>query len=444
MNTQTATAAPVASARAGALLEIRALQRSFPKPDGGELRVLDGVDMEVAEGEIVGLLGRSGSGKSTLLRLIAGLERPSAGTIRYLGQPVTGPAPGIAMVFQTFALFPWLTVLENVQLGLEALALPDDEIRRRALAAIDLIGLDGFESAYPRELSGGMRQRVGFARALVVHPNLLLMDEPFSALDVLTAETLRTDFLDLWGEGQLPIKSAILVTHNIEEAVLMCNRVLVFSHQPGRVVAEVKVDLPHPRDHADPLFRDVVERLYVALTERPARAARPEHFPGIGIGTILPRVETNLLAGLLEALAAAPYSGKADLPVLAGALHIDVDRLFPVAETLEMLRFVELAGGDIRLTEAGRRFAEAGLDERKKLFAQHLLAYVPLAGHIRRVLDERASHTAPRSRFLDELEDHMTEKAAEQTLDAVTSWGRYAEVFAYDDHAQRFSLENPS
>lgn len=444
MNTQTATALPVASARAGALLEIRALQRSFPKPDGGELRVLDGVDMEVAEGEIVGLLGRSGSGKSTLLRLIAGLERPSAGTIRYLGQPVTGPAPGIAMVFQTFALFPWLTVLENVQLGLEALALPDDEIRRRALAAIDLIGLDGFESAYPRELSGGMRQRVGFARALVVHPNLLLMDEPFSALDVLTAETLRTDFLDLWGEGQLPIKSAILVTHNIEEAVLMCNRVLVFSHQPGRVVAEVKVDLPHPRDHADPLFRDVVERLYVALTERPARAARPEHFPGIGIGTILPRVETNLLAGLLEALAAAPYSGKADLPVLAGALHIDVDRLFPVAETLEMLRFVELAGGDIRLTEAGRRFAEAGLDERKKLFAQHLLAYVPLAGHIRRVLDERASHTAPRSRFLDELEDHMTEKAAEQTLDAVTSWGRYAEVFAYDDHAQRFSLENPS
>lgn len=446
MNTQTETTRRAAAVHERPLLEIRGLQRSFPKPDGGELRVLDGVDMEVAEGEIVGLLGRSGSGKSTLLRLIAGLERPSAGTIRYLGRPVTGPAPGIAMVFQSFALFPWLTVLENVQLGLEALGLPDDEIRRRALAAIDLIGLDGFESAYPRELSGGMRQRVGFARALVVHPNLLLMDEPFSALDVLTAETLRTDFLDLWGEGQLPITSAILVTHNIEEAVLMCNRVLVFSHQPGRIVAEVKVDLPHPRDHADPLFRDVVERLYVALTERPARAAaaRPEHFPGIGIGTILPRVETNLLAGLLEALAAAPYSGQADLPVLAGALHIDVDRLFPVAETLEMLRFVELAGGDIRLTDAGRRFAEAGLDERKKLFAQHLLAYVPLAGHIRRVLDERASHTAPRSRFLDELEDHMTEKAAEQTLDAVTSWGRYAEVFAYDDHAQRFSLENPS
>ncbi|HEU0201283.1 MAG TPA: nitrate/sulfonate/bicarbonate ABC transporter ATP-binding protein [Burkholderiaceae bacterium] len=448
MNTQARAAPRGPSLIEGPLLEVRSVRQSFRKPDGGELVVLDGVDLTVAEGEIVGLLGRSGSGKSTLLRLIAGLERPSAGTIRYLGRPVTGPAPGIAMVFQSFALFPWLSVLENVQLGLEALGLPEEEIRRRALAAIDLIGLDGFESAYPRELSGGMRQRVGFARALVVHPNLLLMDEPFTALDVLTAETLRTDFLDLWGEGQLPIKGAILVTHNIDEAVLMCHRVLVFSHQPGRIVAEVNVELPHPRDHADPLFREVVERLYVALTARPRGAplvtARPEHFPGTGIGTILPRVETNLLAGLLEALAAAPYSGAADLPVIAGALHIDLDHLFPAAETLEMLRFVELERGDIRLTDAGKRFAEAALDERKKVFQQHLLTYVPLAGHIRRILDERASHTAPRSRFLDELEDHMTAKAAEQTLNAVTSWGRYAEAFAYDDYAQMFSLENPS
>ena len=210
----------------------------------------------LAEGQIVGLLGRSGSGKSTLLRLIAGLARPSSGTISYLGQPVVGPAPGIAMVFQSFALFPWLTVLENVQIGLEALGLPEPEIRRRALAAIDLIGLDGFESAYPRELSGGMRQRVGFARALVVHPNILLMDEPFSALDVLTAETLRTDFLDLWCEGQLPIKGVILVTHNIEEAVLMCDRILVFSTNPGRIVTEIEVDLPQPRDRLDPAFRD--------------------------------------------------------------------------------------------------------------------------------------------------------------------------------------------
>ncbi len=216
-----------------ALLDIHGLRQTFPRADGGELLVLDGVDFQLSQGQIVGLLGRTGSGKSTLLRSIAGLMPPSAGSITYLGQPVVAPAPGIAMVFQSFALFPWLTVLENVQLGLEALGLPEPDIRQRALAAIDLIGLDGYESAYPRELSGGMRQRVGFARALVVHPNILLMDEPFSALDVLTAETLRTDFLELWGDGKLPIKGVLLVTHNIEEAVLMCDRILLFSTNPG-------------------------------------------------------------------------------------------------------------------------------------------------------------------------------------------------------------------
>src|SRR6202049_498839 len=227
------------------LLDIHGLRHTFPKSDGGDLLFLDGIELEVTQGQIVGLLGRTGSGKSALLRLIAGLAQPSDGSVTYLGQPVLGPAPGIAMVFQSFALFPWLTVLENVQLGLEALGMPEPEMRRRSLQAIDLIGLDGFESAYPRELSGGMRQRVGFARALVVHPNILLMDEPFSALDVLTAEMLRTDFLDLWAEGRMPIKGVILVTHNIEEAVEMCDRLLIFSIHPGRVVAEIPVDLPH-------------------------------------------------------------------------------------------------------------------------------------------------------------------------------------------------------
>jgi NitT/TauT family transport system ATP-binding protein len=367
--------------------------------------------------------------------------------VTYLGQPVNGPARGIAMVFQSFALFPWLTVLENVQIGLEALGLPEPEVRRRALAAIDLIGLDGFESAYPRELSGGMRQRVGFARALVVHPNLLLMDEPFSALDVLTAETLRTDFLDLWGEGQLPIKGVMLVTHNIEEAVLMCDRVLVFSTNLGRIVSEIRVDLPQPRDRLDPAFRELVEHIYVVLTARPAGAAatsRTEQFPGTGIGTILPRISTNLLSGLIEALAAPPYDGKADLPVIASRLHMEADDLFPVAETLQMMRFAEVEGGDICFTEAGKRFTVVPLDERKWLFAQHPLNYVPLAAHIRRILDERASHVAPKSRFFDELEDHMTARAAEQTLSAVVDWSRYAEAFAYDDHRQMFSLENPS
>ena len=428
------------------LLDVHAVRQAFPKAGGGELLVLDGVEFKLTEGEIVGLLGRSGSGKSTLLRLISGLAPPSAGDITYLGESVVGPAAGIAMVFQSFALFPWLTVLENVEIGLQALGQPKNEVRRRALAAIDLIGLDGFELAYPRELSGGMRQRVGFARALVVHPNILLMDEPFSALDVLTAETLRTDFLDLWSEGQLPIKGVILVTHNIEEAVQMCDRVLVFSTNPGRIVHEIKVDIPQPRDRLDPRFHELVERIYVELTARPLgqRApARAERFPGIGIETILPRVSSNLLSGLLEAVAAAPHNGDADLPEIAAALHMEVDDLFPVAETLQMLRLAEVEEGDVRLTDVGRRFATAEVDERKEIFARHLLCYVPLAAQVRRVLDERASHRAPKSRFSDELEDHMSPDAAEQTLRAVISWGRYAEVFAYDDRTETFSLENP-
>ena len=432
---------------AAALLQVNELRKAFRKPDGGELLVLEGVNLELVQGQIVGLLGRSGSGKSTLLRLIAGLSRPNAGELTYLGEPIAGPAPGIAMVFQSFALFPWLTVFENVALGLEAQRLPKTEIRSRTLAAIDLIGLDGYESAYPRELSGGMRQRVGFARALVVHPNILLMDEPFSALDVLTAETLRTDFLDLWSEGRMPIKGVILVTHNIEEAVLMCDRILVFGSNPGRVLTEISVTLPQPRNRLDPSFRALVERIYVEMTARPAAGApgaRQEWFPGLGIGTILPRVSSNSLSGLMEALAAEPLNGKADLPEIAARLQMEIDDLFPVAETLQMMRLAEVEGGDIRLLEPGMAFAIAGVDERKKIFARHLLTYVPLAAHIRRILDERASHAAPMSRFSDEIEDYMTPQAAEQTLRAVISWGRYAEVFAYDDENATFSLENPS
>jgi NitT/TauT family transport system ATP-binding protein len=428
-----------------ALLDVRNVRRAFPRPGGAELLVLEDVQLALREGEIVGLLGRSGSGKSTLLRIISGLSQPSAGSVTYLGQAVSGPAQGIAMVFQSFALFPWLTVLENVQLGLEALGLPSDEIRKRALAAIDLIGLDGYESAYPRELSGGMRQRVGFARALVVHPNILLMDEPFSALDVLTAENLRTDFLELWQEHQLPIKGVILVTHNIEEAVLMCDRVLLFSTNPGRVVTEIKIDLRHPRDRQDPAFIALVDRIYTEMTAKRVEqlAQRRERLPGSGLGTILPPVSANLLAGLIEAVVAQPYNGKADLPDLTADLQLEVDELFPVAETLQMLRLAELEGGDFKLTHMGKRFAEEDTNVRKEIFARALVSYVPLAAHIRRVLDERASHTAPRSRFADELEDFMTPEAAEATLDAVTAWGRFGELFAYDDESEMFSLENP-
>ncbi len=430
-----------------ALLDIHALRQTFPRADGGELLVLDGIELQLVQGQIVGLLGRTGSGKSTLLRSIAGLMPAAAGTITYLGRPVVGPAPGIAMVFQGFALFPWLTVLENVQLGLEALGLPETQIRQRALAAIDLIGLDGYESAYPRELSGGMRQRVGFARALVVHPNILLMDEPFSALDVLTAETLRTDFLELWGDGKLPIKGVILVTHNIEEAVLMCDRILLFSSNPGRIIREIAVDLKQPRNRLDPQFRELVENIYVAMTARtptPPKIGTAAGTVATTINTILPRVSANLLSGFLETLAGTPYNGKADLPVIADELHLDGDELFPVADALQMLHLVEIEGGDIKLPDTGKQFVDADTNDRKRIFQRQLLAYVPLAAHIRRVLQERANHVAPKSRFFDELEDHMSADDAEATLRSVTAWARYAEAFAYDDDTETFSLENPT
>jgi NitT/TauT family transport system ATP-binding protein len=429
------------------LLQVQGVGKSFWKPDGDEVVVLDDVCLTLRRGEIVGLLGRSGSGKSTLLRLIAGLDAPSRGVVRYLGVPVAGPAAGIAMVFQGFALFPWLTVLGNVQLGLEAMRMPEAEMRKRSLEAIDLIGLDGYESAYPRELSGGMRQRVGFARALVVHPNILLMDEPFSALDVLTAETLRTDFLELWSQGELPIGSVLLVTHNIEEAVQMCDRLLIFSTHPGRVVSEIPVDLPQPRGALDPAVRALVDRVYVEMTARPRVAPAGPRAEPVAVARIhvpLEHVSTNLLSGLIEALSAPPYEGRADLPAIAQALHMEADDLFPVAEALQTLHLAEVEGGDIRLTDAGVAFARSEIDERKNLFAHQLLAHVPLAAHVRHVLDERSTHAAPKSRFLDELEDFMTEQSAEQTLRALISWGRYAEIFAYDDQRQLFSLENPA
>jgi NitT/TauT family transport system ATP-binding protein len=423
---------------ANELLRVDHVRRGFNKSQG-ELLVLDDVNLHLNEGEIVGLLGRSGSGKSTLLRIIAGLISPTDGTVTYQGESLSGPAEGVAMVFQTFALFPWLTVLQNVEAGLEALGVDPHERRIRALAAIDLIGLDGFENAYPRELSGGMRQRVGFARALVVEPALLLMDEPFSALDVLTAETLRTDLLDLWNEQRLKIKSVLIVTHNIEEAVFMCDRILVLSSNPGRVTGEIQVPFPHPRNRLDPAFRRLVDDIYARMT---ARATPGENRKELELGTRLPPVSTNLMAGLIETLAMPPYNGMADLPEIARTLHLEVDDLFPVLEMLQYLGFADVQKGDVQLTQSGKVFADYGTQERKQMFAEHLLRSVPLAARVRQVLNERPSHRAPRVRFEEELNDFLLDSAAAETVDTIINWGRYAEIFSYDDQAETFSLED--
>ena len=422
----------------GVILDLRQICMVFKRPSGESLSVLENIDMSLRNGEILGLLGRSGSGKSTLLRIAGGLIKPTSGFVSYRDKPLTGPAEGIAVVFQTFALFPWLTVLENVEAGLDALGLPRAESRRRAEAAIDLIGLDGFQSAYPRELSGGMRQRVGFARAIVTQPEVLLMDEPFSALDVLTAETLRTDFLDLWIEHQLPTKSVLLVTHNVEEAVLMCDRVLLLSSNPGRIAAEIPIPLQHPRNRLEDEFHCVVEEIYSVLTARTIASIGALKQVHGGLGQPLPQASVNRISGLVEKLIAAPYGGQADLGTLATSLVLEVDDLFPIAEALHMLEFAELKNGALKLTAPGRIFATSDTEQRKLLFKEHLLRFVPLIAHICRVLSERTDHRAPRARFEIELEDHLTRRDANKTLNVATAWGRYAELFAYDDKMRFF------
>jgi NitT/TauT family transport system ATP-binding protein len=321
--------------------------------------------------------------------------------------------------------------------------VPRAEREKRAEEAIDLIGLGGFESAYPKELSGGMRQRVGLARALVVHPDLLLMDEPFSALDVLTAENLRTDLIDLWAEGKLPLKSVLMVTHNIEEAVLMADRILVFQTNPGRVANELRVPFPHPRNRHDPAFRQMVDDIYGLMTRRAVPSQRAQAAPQpTGIAAPLHRVGTNLMAGLMETLFGPPYNGRADLPRLAEALQLEADELLPLGETLQLLQFAVLEEGDIQLSPAGRAFVNADTEERKRLFAVALRAHVPLVNMIRQVLDERWNHRASAVRFRDELEDHMSPDYAEDTLRSAIAWGRYAELFSYDEEAEQFSLED--
>jgi NitT/TauT family transport system ATP-binding protein len=420
-----------AAASETVLLDLKGVKKTFRTPDRRERTVLEGVDFRLMEGEIVGLLGKSGSGKSTLLRIMAGLIQANGGEVRYRGQMMKGPARGISMVFQSFALFPWLTVEENVQLGLEALGVPKDEREERAQEAIELIGLGGFESAYPKELSGGMRQRVGFARALVMRPDILLMDEAFSALDVLTSETLRSDLLELWGERRIPTKGMLVVSHNIEEAVFMCDRILVFSSDPGRVRAEIPVPLEHPRDPDSAPFRQIVDEVYAMMTATVRHSAGA---PGeqLSIGYRLPEASPNKMTGLLESLAEPPFNGRADLPALAEATEVNDDALFHLIEGLRVLGFARVAAGDIFLTPSGKAFVEAEQAERKTIFAEHLLRTIPLASHIRRVLDERRDHRAPEDRFVQELEDYLTEDEAERVLEVAISWGRYAEIFDYD------------
>ncbi|MCI1242298.1 MAG: nitrate/sulfonate/bicarbonate ABC transporter ATP-binding protein [Acetobacter fabarum] len=433
------------------LAELRNVRQFYHKDSTADVQVLDDVNLTIHAGEIVGLLGRSGSGKSTLLRIIAGLLPPTSGEVLWKGEPLKGPTPDVAIVFQSFALFPWMTIEENVALGLDAKGVPAAERDPLVESAIDLIGLGGYENAWPKELSGGMQQRVGLARALVVNPALLLMDEPFSALDVLTAENLRTDLVELWSDNKLPVQSMLIVTHNIEEAVLMCDRIVISSSNPGRIAHVLPVPFPHPRNREDAAFRQLVDHIYALMTQRAPiiseadlmhrSSAASSVVPGF---RALVPVSITMMIGMMEALAAPPLNGRADLPILAEKLQLELDDLFPLGESLELLALAELEDGDILLTNEGVHFVLSDLDERKAIMGHALRHHVPLVKMICALLDERPTHSVKAERFRDELEACMSPDYARQTLQTIIGWTRFAELFDYDEESDRFFLPDDS
>ena len=422
---------------AAPLISVRALSKSFPGRGGRELPVLDDITLDVLEGEFVALLGRSGSGKSTLLRCIAGLMAPTEGRVLFRGQPLTGTNRETAMVFQTFALMPWLTVQQNVELGLEARGVDQKERTDRALRAIDIVGLDGYESAYPKELSGGMRQRVGFARALVVEPAALLMDEPFSALDVLTSENLRGELLELWEGQRFPTKTIVMVTHNIEEAVMLADRILVLGTNPGRIRADLVNPLPRPRRWRTPDFDELVDQIYRMMTQREQVAATaPAAAAGGGDAgtqsdTPLPQASVDGLSGLAEVLISR-HGGAADLADLADTLGLEVDDLLPLVDALLLLGFADLRDDRLELTGNGQVFAGASIQDSKEIFARASLDRAPLVRTIYRGLRATQDDTLPSALFTDILRTSYGEEDAASQLDVAVNWGRYAELYDYD------------
>nr|WP_086067839.1 nitrate/sulfonate/bicarbonate ABC transporter ATP-binding protein [Bordetella genomosp. 8] len=423
------------------LLDLAGVSKMFRTADGAARSVLEGVDFHLREGEIVALLGKSGSGKSTLLRIMAGLIPADHGSIRYRGQPLYGPAAGIAMVFQSFALFPWLTVRQNVALGLEAQGVAPAEREQRAEAALELIGLAGFGGALPRELSGGMRQRVGIARALATNPDVLLMDEAFSALDVLTGESLRDDMLELWEERRMGTRGILVVSHNIEEAVMMADRILIFASDPGRVRDEIHVTLPRPRNADSPEVRYLVDQVYSLMTAKPLPATSTGAPPApVHQAYRLPDANVGTMEAVLELLAEPPLNGRADLPRLAEEAGLPDEELFPAYEALGLLGLAVVEQGDIALTPVGRRYAGAEQQERQEIFGRQLLAHIPLAANICHSLQQEPTGELPDKQFLDMLEEFLKADEAERVLKVAVEWGRYGEVYGYDYHTGRLHL----
>jgi NitT/TauT family transport system ATP-binding protein len=420
------------------LLEVRNISKKFTFPQKKEIFVLKDINFNVKEGEIISILGPSGSGKSTLLRIIAGLIKPDEGVVLYRNKVITDVNPGVSIVFQNFALFPWLTVEENVLLGLINKDMDSKEKREKALKAIDIVGLDGFEKAYPKELSGGMKQRVGFARALVVEPDILLMDEPFSSLDVLTAENLRNDLLELWIENKIPTKAIILITHSIEEAVYMSDRVLIISKDPGRIIEDIEIKIPHWRDKNSQKFLSLVDRIYTTLTGGEIEKEREIMRVSKDI-LMIPYARVGAITGFVELI--SDLGGRTDLFKVGRELYMDLEDLLPIVEASELLGFTRYKQGDIELTEDGEKFVEADLLKKKEIFREKVLENVFMIKQIVRVLKSKTNKRISEDFFLDILERRMTRSEAEKQMDILIDWGRYAELFTYDDETDELILE---
>jgi len=435
---------PLQNPAAEAIIRAEKVEKYYAQPSQNRIQVISATDLEIVPGEIVALLGPSGSGKSTMLRMLTGLSTPSAGQVYWHGKPIAEAEINVSIVFQSFALFPWLTVLENVEAPLQARGMPEAERRARSMKMLDTVGLDGFEAAYPKELSGGMKQRVGFARALVVEPEVLFMDEPFSALDVLTAENLRSELLELWAKKTMPTKAVFLVTHNIEEAVLLADRIIVLGRNPGHIRTDFRVPLEQPRDRKSGPFTELVDYIYKVLTkpdvvpeaapEMPARVRdqRQMHYQ------MLPHARPGGIAGLLELL--LDKGGRDDIYRLADDLTFEIDDLLPIVDAAQLLGFVTVEEGDAAITEAGAEFANSEILRQKELFRVAALANVLLLRQIRRAVEAKSDHTVPEDFFLDMLDEQFSEEECLHQMETAVAWGRYAELFDYDASRRRFIL----
>src|SRR6202795_4969135 len=425
------------------IIEARKLEKFYPQPDGGRIQVIAATDLAIYPGQIIAMLGASGCGKSTLLRMLTGLSPASAGSVFWHGAPVGDGAPNVSIVFQSFALFPWLTVLENVEAPLEARGMVPLERHKRALRIIDAVGLDGFESAYPKELSGGMKQRVGVARALVVEPEVLFMDEPFSALDVLTAETLRGELLELWLENKIPTRAIFIVTHNIEEAVVLADRIIVLGRNPAHIHADLAVNLSYPRDRKTPQFIELVDTIYRVLT-RPDDKQDHIHTATNGDTAVshrpimLPHTRPGGMAGLLEIL--VDQGGRANLHRLAYDLSLEVDALLPTVDTAVLLGFLRVEEGDAVITPEGQTFAQADIQARKAIFRKAAIANVPLLRQMEQALKAKSDRTLSDEFFRDLLDEHYSEEESRRQLETAIQWGRYSEIFDYDAATGKLTL----